>query len=226
MLRSDAQLVVLFGGAYSEDVAVRRPGLRATIVGFGIRASACRLRYRWPATSRLPPTLSNAERTVVLRPRRRRRLERDIARPAGRRRGPSPTRWPRSSGSSAWARASSFCVGSSRTPASPRSSRRRARRCATAPAAVARYGEAATFETALCTHRVRLRRSAIVSSSDRSTVAEVHEPAREPVVALEHQAEPHAEEVDAREDDRVLRARRSRRCGGTPRASPSSGAWP
>src|SRR5579863_10054364 len=35
-------------------------------------------------------------------------------------------------------------------------------------------------------------------------LAELHEPFREPVVSLEHQAEPHAEEVDPLEDDSSL----------------------
>ena len=63
MIQNDAQLVVLFGGADQDRIATP-PGLRATIAGFG-SGERLRLHYRWPA-SRLPPTLSNAERTVVL----------------------------------------------------------------------------------------------------------------------------------------------------------------
>jgi DNA-binding NarL/FixJ family response regulator len=63
MIKNEAQLVVLFGGT-DHDRVPTPPGLRATITGFG-SGERLRLQYRWPA-SRLPPTLSNAERTVVL----------------------------------------------------------------------------------------------------------------------------------------------------------------
>jgi DNA-binding NarL/FixJ family response regulator len=64
MLRNDAQLVFLFGGADRGDVIPPPAGLRAMIEGY---ASGDRLflHYRWPSW-RLPPTLSGAERTVVL----------------------------------------------------------------------------------------------------------------------------------------------------------------
>jgi DNA-binding NarL/FixJ family response regulator len=64
MLRSDAQLVFLFGGADREDVIPPPAGLRATIEGYG-SGERLFLHYRWPSW-RLPPTLSGAERTVVL----------------------------------------------------------------------------------------------------------------------------------------------------------------
>jgi DNA-binding NarL/FixJ family response regulator len=64
MLRNDAQLVFLFGGADREDVIPPPAGLRATIEGYG-SGERLFLQYRWPSW-RLPPTLSGAERTVVL----------------------------------------------------------------------------------------------------------------------------------------------------------------
>jgi DNA-binding NarL/FixJ family response regulator len=64
MLRSDAQLVFLFGGADRGDVIPPPAGLRATIEGYG-SGERLFLHYQWPSW-RLPPTLSGAERTVVL----------------------------------------------------------------------------------------------------------------------------------------------------------------
>jgi DNA-binding CsgD family transcriptional regulator len=64
MLRSEAQLVLLFGGADHDDVIPPPTGLEATIAGYGPDEQLL-LRYRWPAW-RVPPTLSCAERTVVL----------------------------------------------------------------------------------------------------------------------------------------------------------------
>jgi DNA-binding CsgD family transcriptional regulator len=64
MLRSDAQLVFLLGGADRNDVIPPPAGLRATIEGYG-PGERLFLQYRWPSW-KLPPTLSGAERTVVL----------------------------------------------------------------------------------------------------------------------------------------------------------------
>jgi DNA-binding CsgD family transcriptional regulator len=64
LIQSDAQLVLLFGDADRDDVVPAPPGLAATIAGFG-PAERLHLHYRWPAP-RLPPTLSNTERSMVL----------------------------------------------------------------------------------------------------------------------------------------------------------------
>ena len=64
MLRTEVELVLLFGGADNDDVVPPPAGLDATIAGYGPDERLV-LRYPWPAW-RLPPTLSCAERTVVL----------------------------------------------------------------------------------------------------------------------------------------------------------------
>jgi DNA-binding NarL/FixJ family response regulator len=64
MLRGEAQLVFLFGGADREDVVPPPAGLRALLEGYGPDERLF-LYYRGPSC-RLPPTLSVAERTVVL----------------------------------------------------------------------------------------------------------------------------------------------------------------
>jgi DNA-binding NarL/FixJ family response regulator len=64
MLRSDAQFVLFFGGAEREDVVPPPAGLKATLERYG-PGERLSLRYPWPSW-RLPPTLSDAERTVVL----------------------------------------------------------------------------------------------------------------------------------------------------------------
>jgi DNA-binding CsgD family transcriptional regulator len=64
MLRGDAQLVFLFGGVDREDVVPPPAGLRAILEGYGPDERLF-LYYRCPSW-RLPPTLSVAERTVVL----------------------------------------------------------------------------------------------------------------------------------------------------------------
>jgi DNA-binding NarL/FixJ family response regulator len=64
MLRSDAQLVLLLGSAGRGDVVAPPAGLRALVEGYGPDERLF-LYYEWPSW-RLPPTLSGAERTVVL----------------------------------------------------------------------------------------------------------------------------------------------------------------
>jgi DNA-binding CsgD family transcriptional regulator len=64
MLRGDAQLVLLFGGADGEDAVPPPAGLRALVEGYGPDEHLF-LYYPCPSCT-LPPTLSVAERTVVL----------------------------------------------------------------------------------------------------------------------------------------------------------------
>jgi DNA-binding CsgD family transcriptional regulator len=64
ILRGDAQLVFLFGGADREDVVPTPAGLQALVEGYGPDERLF-LYYRCPSW-RLPPTLSVAERTVAL----------------------------------------------------------------------------------------------------------------------------------------------------------------
>ncbi len=64
LIQNDSQLVVLFGGANRDDIVPVPAGLTATISGFG-PSERLHLHYRWPA-SRLPTTLSNTERALVL----------------------------------------------------------------------------------------------------------------------------------------------------------------
>ena len=64
MLRGDARLVFLFGGADGGGLIPPPAGLRAVVEGYGPDERLF-LYYRCPSW-RLPPTLSVAERTVVL----------------------------------------------------------------------------------------------------------------------------------------------------------------